>query len=241
MMRDTESAAPIKSRSRRKALIITVVVVGMLVVLFAVSEIVIPRVASAYVKREIEKRYPDTGSISVSLKAFPAIRLLFKDYSELEVEAEDIRLQDVNFDAIELKSNNWPDATVTATIGQDEINRFFSLKHSYVKDPMVVLEQDIIRVTGSVYTDYATAGVTATGDLEPLGGKQVYFTPRSIDVAGVPVPGKGVETVRRIMDETPIFVVRPDLPYSISAITVEDGMLKIEGNVDLEKALDIKL
>jgi len=43
----------------------------VLIGLWVASELIIPRVAESYAKREIKKKYPEVKNLSVSIKAFP--------------------------------------------------------------------------------------------------------------------------------------------------------------------------
>lgn len=217
------------------------IILSVLFVLFVASELIVPRVAASYVKREIRKRYPAVTGLSVSVKAFPALRLAFKQYGRLHVKAGNIALQGVDFDSISLDSPGWPGATFEAVIGPGEISRFFSLASSYLQEPEVRLEGDALRITGSVDTGDSNVEVDATGTLRALNGRNVFFEPREVRAGGVRVTSVGLDTVKQVMSGTPIFTVREDLPFSITGITVKGGMLKISGNVNLEKALNIRL
>lgn len=226
---------------RSTALKIVLIILSVLLVLWVASELIVPRVAASYVKREILKRYPDATGLSVSVKAFPALRLAFKQYSRLTVKAENITLQSVNFDSIALDSPGWPGATFEAVIGPGEISRFFSLASSYLLEPKVRLEGNALRVTGLINTGYSDIEVDATGTLRALNGRNVYFEPREVRAGGVRVTPEGVSAVKQVMARTPIFTVREDLPFSIIETSVEGGKLKISGSVNLEKALNFKL
>jgi hypothetical protein len=217
-------------------------VVAVLLLLWIAGEIAIPKIASNYVKNEITKRYPQARDVSVSIKAFPAIRLAFKDYSSLEVKVSGITLEDINFSTIELKSRKWPVGTFKALVAPQEIVRFFSSTHSYVISPTLSLTSDKLQISGAIDLGYATAQVTATGALEARnGGKVVYFKPDSISIAGIRSTGQAVEAVRQIMSANPVFIIRDDLPFTVTKIRPSGGHLEVVGTVDLEKALNIKL
>jgi hypothetical protein len=226
---------------KKKALIIVAVIVGVLLVVWIASEIVIPRIAASYITKEIRKRYPQAGEIKVSVSAFPAIKLAFKKYDNLHVEVGDITLQEVNFKKITLDSKKWPQGHFKAVITADEIVRFFSLTHSYVLEPSLSMENDKLRVTGKVNVGGVVVDVDALGNLEPTAGRLVYFKPTEVNVSGVNVPSRGVALVQQVMLDNPVFTVREDLPYTITSIKAGGGMLIIEGDANLEKALNIKL
>jgi hypothetical protein len=96
-------------------------------------------------------------------------------------------------------------------------------------------------VNGQIDIGVAKVTVNSTGRLESVDGKRIFFRPQNVEVMGAKVPGQGVELVRQVMDENPVFTVREDLPYAITKITPEQGKLVIEGTVDLEKALKVHL
>jgi hypothetical protein len=230
-----------KSFFRSWAFWVPAVVVVVLILLWVASEIAVPRIAASYARNEILERYPDAKDVTVKVKAFPALKLAFKEYDDLEVKVDGVALQQVNFDRVVLESKDWPDGTFEATIGQDEIERFFSLKHSYVTDPQMTITGDAIDVSGKVDIGLAVVEVESRGQLEPVDGKKVFFRPQEIQVSGIRMPEYGVELVRQIMTENPVFVVRDDLPYSISGIAARDGKLVLEGEVDIERALNVQL
>jgi LmeA-like phospholipid-binding len=241
-----EESPPKKSRAKKRFykrwyFIIPVVVVLVLLGLWVASELIIPGVAESYAKREIKNKYPEATDVSVSIKAFPAIKLAFKNYDSLTVKVSGVTLQGVNFETIVLKSNAWPQGTFTATIGQNEIIRFFSLKNSWVIDPELSVEQDGILIAGSVDIGPRVVGISTRGTLEASGGKRVFFRPSEINVSDVIRQSEASSAVRQKMEATPVFVVREELPYTITAIAAEPGKLVIRGKVDLEKALHVKL
>ena len=212
-----------------------------LLLLWAVSEIAIPGMAASYARGEIKKRYPDAQGVSVSVRAFPAVKLAFKKYDRLTVKCSNVTLQGVLFNDILLNSRSWPAGEYSASIGQDEITRFFSIEKSYISDPRIVLAPTGIVVTGRVNTGFSNVNVEATGSLEPVDGRYVFFRPVEIKVAGATLPGQATELVRQVMEKQPVFVVRMDLPYLITRIQPEGGKLVLTGTVDMEKALNIKL
>ncbi|MHB8894245.1 MAG: LmeA family phospholipid-binding protein [Candidatus Geothermincolia bacterium] len=231
----------VRKRRLGKGWIVAIVIVAVLLVLWIVSEIVIPAVASSYVKNEIKKKYPQAQDVSVSIRAFPAIRLAFKDYSRLVVKVRDITLEDVKFDSIVLESNKWPNGVFDATVLPSEIMRFFSATHSYVLQPQLAINSGAIQVSGKMNLGYATVSVSATGNLEPRGGKQIFFTPSNIEIAGIGNSAKATGVVRDIMASNPVFVIRADLPFDVTAVTASNGKIQVKGTVDLSKALNIKL
>lgn len=237
----TPTLKGVKTKRLKLGWKIAIAVACVLIALWIASEIVIPIVASSYVKNEIKKKYPQAQNVSVSIKAFPAIRLAFKDYSSLTVKVSDITLEDINFASIVLRSKKWPEGKFEATVLPDEIMRFFSASHSYVQQPALALDQDAIQVTGKMNIGYATVTITATGNLEPREGKQIYFVPSNISVVGVSNPARATSVVRDIMTANPVFVVRSDLPFDVTSIVAANGKLRVVGTVDLSKALNIQL
>ena len=226
---------------KRRYFIVPVILVTVLIGLWVASELIIPRVTESYVKREIKRKYPTVKTLSVSIKAFPAIKLVFKKYDGLTVKVSGVTLQGVDFDTIVLKSNAWPLGTFDATIGQNEIVRFFSLKNSWLIDPKLSVDQNGILIVGNVDIGPRVVRVTARGTLEAVNGKLVFFRPTDIQVPGIVRQSEALTTVRGVIDSTPVFIVREDLPYRITTIAAEPGKLVISGKVDLEKALHVKL
>ena len=216
-------------------------IVGVLLILWIASEIAIPLIADSYIKNEIKKKYPQAQDVSVSVSAFPALRLAFRDYSSLTVKVRGITLEDINFYSIVLKSKKWPDGTFDATVLPGEMMRFFSATHSYVLQPALSLNQNAIQVSGRMNIGYATVNITATGNLEPRSGKQIYFVPDNITITGVSNTAKATGVVREIMAGNPVFVIRADLPFDVTAVKASNGKLQVIGTVDLSKALKIKL
>ncbi len=217
------------------------IIVVILVLLWVISEFAIPPIASSVAKNEIKKKYPEAQDVTVSIKAFPALKIAFKKYDSLTVSVGAITLQGVKFDRIVLKSNEWPQGAFTALLGQEEIARFFSLKNSYITDPKLTLTDNGVAINGKVGIGSKLVAVSATGQLAPVGGKMIYFKPADVQVAGIVVPGQGVTLVRQVMEQNPVFMVREDLPYTITGISAKQGKLEITGLVDLEKALSITL
>lgn len=218
-----------------------VIILAVLLVLWIAIEIAAPRIAEYVVRNEITKRYPDAEVVAVSVKAFPAIKLAFKNYDSLAATVAGITLQGVRFDLIRLESDEWPTGTFTATIDQDEIERFFSLKNSYVLDSQLSADEGGVIVAGNIEIKGKKVAVSAKGTLEPVEGRKVYFRPAEVQVMNVKVPEEAIARVREVMSINPVFVVREDLPYEITGIDVRRGKLVIKGNADLEKALNIKL
>ena len=237
---DAPEAGDVKKRlSTRWKVVIGVV--AALLVLWVASEIVIPRVASSYVENRIRKKYPEATSVSVSMSAFPAVRMAFRDYSNLTVKVRGVTLEDISFDAIVLESRKWPRGTFAATVLPSEMMRFFSATHSYVRQPALSLDGDAIKVTGRIDVGYATVDVVATGNLESRRGKQIFFVPDNVATEGVNNKAKAEAAVRDTMAASPVFVVRSDLPFDVTTITAGGGRLKVVGTVDLSRALNIKL
>jgi hypothetical protein len=246
MSREPAQAAPTTMKAVRKRRLgrgwkVLIVVVGVLLVLWIASEIAIPAIAANYIKNEIKKKYPQAQDVSVSVSAFPALRLAFKDYSNLTVKVSDVTLQGINFDRIVLRSKKWPDGTFTATVLPSEVMRFFSSTHSYVLSPQLAIENGQIQVSGKMNLGYATVSITATGKLVPRGGKQVFFVPGDIAIAGVSNTARASQAIRDIMAANPVFTIREDLPFTVSSVTALNNRITVRGDVDLSKALNIKL
>lgn len=222
-----------------KGWIVFLILAAVLVLLWIASELVIPNVAERYVEREIEKRYPDAEEVSVSIRSFPAFTLLFKRYSRLKVGAKGITLEGVHFDSIELESEKWPLARFNATISESEINRVFSPSAPYLKNPRLELGQDTVSISGDVELGTAGFEATASGTLEAVDGRDIYFEPLSIEVPADGLPERVIEEVEEQMEIVPLYVVRDDLPFVVSGIGVERGKLLFEGEVDLEESLKI--
>ncbi len=226
---------------RSRGFKVLVAVLAIIIVLWAAIEIAAPLIADAIARREIQKRYPSATDVSVSIRAFPALKLAFKKYDSLKVQVGNATLQGVTFDKIALKSNSWPNGTFVATLGQGEIVKFFSMTNSYIENPQLSIQQNNILVSGIVNVGPFTVNVTSGGALEAVNGKTVYFRPATLDVLGVKAPEAAVALVRQVMDQNPVFIVRQDLPYVITGIAAEQGKLVISGSVNLEQALNIHL
>jgi hypothetical protein len=218
-----------------------VIVLAVVIILWVAVEIAAPRIADSIAANQIRKRYPQATEVSVSIRAFPALKLAFKKYDMLTVRASGVTLQGVLFDNIVLKSTLWPTGTFRATLGQGEIARFFSTRHSYISNLQLTLTPGGTTATGMVDLGTLSVAVSATGTLESVDGKSVFFRPQDVQVSGISMPEAGVASVRRVMEQQPVFSVREDLPYTITKILAEQGKLVILGNVNLEKALNIKL
>jgi hypothetical protein len=216
------------------------IILAVILVLYIVSELVIPLGADWYIKREIKKKYPEANDLSVSVRAFPALKLFSKKYSRLSIEAGRIKLEGINFDSIKLFSSTYPSGTFDAVIGQDEINNFFSVAGSYLENPQVTIRDSEILVAGRVDLGFGPVNVRGTGTLVPQKGRDVFLVPDDITVEGTSLSGEMTAAVRRYMSDNPIFTVRKDLPFTISAIKAGQGKLTISGDVDIEKALKFR-
>ena len=220
---------------------ILIIVVLVLVILWAASEIAIPKIASTYITNKVKNKYPQARDVSASVSAFPAIKLAFKDYSSLTVKVSGITIEGVTFKTIQLKSSKWPAGSYTAVVTPDEIMRFFSTTHSYVLQPSLSLSGGKIQVSGEMNLGYAVAGIKATGNLAPKAGKQVFFEPAEITVTGMKSTTQAQNVIRQIMASDPVFVIRENLPFTVTGIAATSGAIVVKGNVDLEKALKVKL
>ncbi len=229
-----------KSQASKRAVKIIVIVIVILLALWLATELLIPPFASKYIKREIDKRYPRAGEVSVSVGAFPAIKLAFKNYDNLEIEAEQMTIEGIHFDSIKLSSDGWPDATYRATIGPAEINRFFSDTGSFLVNPKAEIRGDALHLSGSVQVGSVDADITATGTLR-MDGQRAFFVPLTIEISGVKATQKAIQQVEETIDQCPVYTIREDVPFTVAKILVRDGNLVIDGAVNLEEALDFKL
>jgi len=220
-----------------KALII---IVSVLVLLFVASEIAIPLVADAYIKNKLKERYPTATDVSVSIGAFPELMLAFKKYSHLEVIAGSITVEDVKLDRVKLTSKSWPMAQCEAWVGQGEINRVFTPKSGQLLNPAITLQPDTVRVSGRLKT-LRLIDVEAVGKLRVTDGRYVYFDATEVGSPQRSLSASEKATVTSLISQNPIFVVREDLPFTITAIAVEDGLLHVSGVADMEKAFNIHL
>ena len=220
---------------------ILIIVVLVLVVLWVASEIALPKIASTYITNKVKNKYPQAKDVSATVSAFPAIRLAFKDYSSLTVKVSGITIEGVTFKTIQLKSRKWPAGSYTAVVTPDETMRFFSTTHSFILDPSLSLSVGKIQVSGMMNLGYAVAGIKATGNLTPKTGKQVFFEPAEIAVTGIRSTAQAHNLIRQIMASDPVFVIRDDLPFTVTSIVATNGAIVVKGNVDLEKALKVKL
>jgi len=223
-----------------KPLKILIITLAVILVLYTASELLIPIGASWYIKREIKKRYPEAADVSVSVRAFPAFRLFSKKYSGLTIEARGIKLEGINFDSIRLFSSTYPNGTFDAVIGQDEIDNFFSISGSYLGNPRAEIQDSQIKITGQLDLGYGLLNVSGTGILVPQKGRDVFLVPDNVTVEGTSLSGQMTAEVRQYVSENPIFTVRADLPFTITAIKAGNGKLTITGDVDIEEALKFK-
>ncbi|MBK5093459.1 MAG: DUF2993 domain-containing protein [Actinobacteria bacterium] len=219
---------------------ILIIILAVLLALYIAGELLIPVGASWYIEREIKKRCPDATDVSVSVRAFPAFKLFSKKYSKLTIEAKEIKLEGIDFDSIKLSSSAYPSGTFDAVIGQGEINDFFSVADSYLENPQVTIQDSEILVTGTLDLGFGPLNVSGTGTLVSRNGREVFIVPDNITVGGGSVPGEYEAAVRQYISDSPIFTVREDLPFTITAIKAGHGKLTITGDVDIEEALKFK-
>jgi len=247
MRQDSPKAAPPPARKAgpwkrlHRGWKVLIIVVAVLIVLEVAGEIAIPRIASSIVVNKVKDKYPQAQDVSASVSAFPAIRLAFKDYSSLDVKVSGITIENINFKTIELKSNKWPNGTYTAVVTPGEVMRFFTTTHSYVLNPALSLVGNKIQVSGDMDLGYAVAGITAIGSLTPKEGKQVFFAPETITVNGIRSTGQAVDVIRNVMTSNPVFVIRENLPFTVTGISASGDAIQVQGNVDLAKALKVNL
>lgn len=224
-----------------KTLKVCLIIFSIIIILYVLSEIFIPVAASKYVRREIEKRYPEAKDVTVSVRAFPAFRLLFKKYSRLKVSAKEITVEGVRFDSVSLESKSYPQADVEGIISEERINEMFSSSSSFVINPKITLLKSNINVYGRVNLSFGSFYISANGNLEVRDGREIYFIPQSIEVLGARAPEQILSAIQSIANETPLLVVRKDLPITLSSVVSEPGKLIASGKLDLKAAFNLSL
>lgn len=225
----------------RGALKVIIIVLAIVLVLWGASEIAIPRIASWYIEKEIKKEYPQATDVSVSVKAFPALKLAFKKYSRLDVRIGNVTLEGVDFVSIDMLSSAWPMGAFTAVINQDELNKFFDPANPDIGDLRLEFATNVVRAHFSVEIGPSTVDAVATGALSARNGRDVYFVPDSIKVEDFDVPESATSIISRYMNSYPVFSVREDLPFTINELKPGAGTLSVMGTVNLEKALNVKV
>jgi len=183
---------------------VLIIILAVILVIYITSELLIPVGAAWYIKRKVEKRYPEAADISVSVRAFPALRLFFRKYRRLTIETRGIKLEGINFDSIKMSSSTYPSGTFDALIGQGEISNFFSVAGSYLENPQVTIEDSEILVTGRVDLGFGAVNVIGTGTLVPRNGREVFIVSDNITVGGGRVPGEYEAAVSSQLPETSI-------------------------------------
>lgn len=217
-----------------------IIIVSVVVLLFVASEIAIPLVADAYIKNKLKEKYPTATDVSVSVSAFPEFMLAFKKYSHLEVSASSITIENVNLDRVKLTSRSWPMAQCEGWVRQGELNRVFDPKSGALLDPLITLAPDTVHVSGRLKT-LRLIDVEAVGKLRVTDGRYVYFDATEVGSPQRQLSASDKATVISLISQNPIFVIREDLPFTITTITVQDGLMHVTGVADMEKALNIHL
>ncbi len=202
--------------------------------LWGVSEIIIPMFAVRYVREKIDAKYPDIDNVVVTIRAFPALKLAFQKYDKLKIHLDGAKLEGFKFITLTLESNEWPEGRFTAILSEEEINRFFTVESNRLVEGRVKLKDDMSFFVGRIRTSFGSVNVTASGKLEPQSGRFVFFIPEDIEVGAVTVGKELTISIRGAFEEAPIYVVRKNLPYRISSIQISEGNLKISGTVELD-------
>jgi hypothetical protein len=202
---------------------------------------VIPASASWYVEREVRNKYPSAGDVSASVKAFPAVLILFKDYSSLEVETGNITLKGIRFDSIRLFSHRWPDAAYRAVIEQGEVVRFLTPADPRIRNPAIDFSKGAVTISCDLVVGSGYA-VRAGGSLEAKGGSYAYFRPDIIEFADPGAAGAlPREYIEEILVQNPVFTVTEDLPLTIESISAGEGNMTVTGELNLEEALGLDI
>ncbi|MDD5748471.1 MAG: hypothetical protein PHP64_05445 [Actinomycetota bacterium] len=225
----------------KRSLKVTIIVFSIILVIFVASEIVIPAVACRYIKSEVKKRYPEVKDLSVSIKSFPAFMLLFKKYNKLKLSCRNITIEGVNFDSLVLTSSFYPDARVKAELSENRINQMFSSTESFILNPKISLFEEKITVVGEAKLEIGTFDIFASGNLELRNKREIYFKPDDIEVLGTSSPGQVVDVIRNVALETPLLIVRKDLPVEIESIASKPKNLVTRGKLNLKTALKISI
>lgn len=213
------------------------IVMAAAVLLVALIEVFGPFAANAYVKHQINKRYPDCREVSVSMKARPAIKFAFRRYDSAKISVSNITLQGANFNRIVLESDDWPSGRFQAHISAERIATFFSFQNSYITDLGLSLAEDEITVTGMI----GAIRISAAGSLAIDKGREVMFVPRAVSVEGTRNPEQEAARVMEIMNSAPVFSARRELPFLLTSTAIKENELVIDGIVNLESALNMRL
>jgi hypothetical protein len=97
-----------------------------------------------------------------------------------------------------------------------------------------------VRVSGRLKT-LRLIDVEAVGKLRVTDGRYVYFDATEVGSPQRQLSASDKATVISLISQNPIFVIREDLPFTITTITVQDGLMHVTGVADMEKALNIHL
>jgi hypothetical protein len=125
-------------------------------------------------------------------------------------------------------------------VRQGELNRVFDPKSGALLDPLITLAPDTVRVSGRLKT-LRLIDVEAVGKLRVTDGRYVYFDATEVGSPQRQLSASDKATVISLISQNPIFVIREDLPFTITTITVQDGLMHVTGVADMEKALNIHL
>ena len=69
----------------------------------------------------------------------------------------------------------------------------------------------------------------------------MFFDPADITVTGIRSTAQAQSVIRQIMASDPVFVIRDNLPFTVTAVAASNDALVVRGQVDMEKALKVKL
>ncbi len=224
---------------KRKGIKALVIIILPLIIIWGLSEIIVPMFAVRYVREAISNKYPGIENIVISVRAFPALKLAFRKYDKLKIHLDGAKLEGFTFSILELESTRWPYGGFTAVLSEEEINRFFTVESTKLKEGKVALKGNRSYFVGKVRTSVGYTRVTASGKLEPREGRFIFFIPENIEMGSVQLGQEWTSSVKGAFEEAPVYVVRKDLPYRISTIQISEDKLEISGTVGLDKILTL--
>lgn len=164
------------------------------------------------------------------------------EYGSLSFSVRRADIKGYTVESLDIESSNWPDATYTATLEAREINRLFENVDTYLLEPRIRLEGNTLGVTGSMKMGNSVIEIAdATGHIQIRSGVKVFFIPERIKIAGVSMFYVLVNAVKSFMARNPVYTVSEDLPLRLCGVSVENGLLKISGDMNLEKTIDLIL
>ena len=75
---------------------------------------------------------------------------------------------------------------------------------------------------------YAVAGITATGSLMPRKVRKCFSIRQTITVTGIKSTGQAVDVIRTVMTSDPVFVIRDDLPFTVTTVAASNDALVVK-------------